>query len=420
MHHVIIGAGPAGVVAAETLRKIDPGCRVTLVGDEPEPPYSRMAIPYLLVGNIAEPGSYLRKTTDHYARKEIGVLQDRVVSVDTQSKVLTLEKGRTLSYDKLLLACGSTPVRPPIAGIDLPGVVNCWTLDDARAIIERAKAGSDVVLVGAGFIGCIILEALAERGVNLTVLEMGDRMVPRMMNHAAGDMLKRWCESKGVTVHTDTRVERIDDQGGRLVVSASGGRTLPCDLVISAAGVKPNTDFLAGSGIQIDQGVLVDDYLRTNLEDIYAAGDVAQGRDFSTGQFSVQAIQPTAADHARVAAVNMAGGSLRHIGSINMNVLATLGLISTSFGLWDGVGGGDSVELSDSKNFRYIQLQFDGERLVGATTLGMTDHVGVLRGLIQTRVELGVWKEKLRKDPMRLMEAYLATVQPIGYNARVA
>lgn len=420
MHHVIIGAGPAGVVAAETLRKFDPASRITLVGDEPEPPYSRMAIPYLLVGNIAEPGTYLRKADDHFAGKGIEVMRDRVSGVDTGTRILALASGGRLDYDRLLLACGSTPVRPPIAGIDLPGVVNCWTLEDARAIIDKARPDGEVVLIGAGFIGCIILEALAERGVKLTVLEMGDRMVPRMMNHTAGGMLQAWCASKGVAVHTGTRVERIEARGERLRVSASGDLNLGCDLVISAAGVQPNIAFLAGSGVQTDQGVLVDDYLRTNLDDIYAAGDVAQGRDFSTGQFSVQAIQPTAVEHGRIAAANMAGGSLRHGGSINMNVLSTLGLISTSFGLWDGVEGGESAELSAPANYRYIQLQFDGDHLVGATTLGMTDHIGVLRGLIQTRVPLREWKDLLRQDPTRIMEAYLARVQPLGYNARVA
>jgi NADPH-dependent 2,4-dienoyl-CoA reductase/sulfur reductase-like enzyme len=175
MRHIIIGAGPCGVVAAETLRKSNPTADITLIGDEPVPPYSRMAIPYLLIENIGEEGTYLR-STDHYEKQNINYLNHRVSSVDTDEKALTLDDGSTLSYDKLLIASGSHPVSPPIEGIDLPNVHSCWTLDDARQIASLAKSGSNVVLMGAGFIGCIILEALVKRGVKLSVIEMESRM----------------------------------------------------------------------------------------------------------------------------------------------------------------------------------------------------------------------------------------------------
>jgi NADPH-dependent 2,4-dienoyl-CoA reductase/sulfur reductase-like enzyme len=418
MHHVIVGAGPAGVIAAETLHRLQGDSKVTLVGDEPEPPYSRMAIPYLLIDKIQESGTYLRKDTNHYAAQSTEVVQDRITGVDTKGRTVSLAGGGKLNYDKLLIATGSHPVSPPIPGIDSAGVHPCWTLEDARAIASLAKPGANVVLMGAGFIGCIILEALASRGVNLTVVEMENRMVPRMLDETAGTLLKQWCESKGVSVHTSTKVTGIEAGGSGLAVSLDNGDKLDAALVIAATGVTPNTQFLDGSGIEVDHGILVDAYLQTNVADVYAAGDVAQGRDFSTGEFSVQAIQPTAADHGRIAATNMAGGNvLEHPGSVNMNVLDTLGLISSSFGMWMGVDGGDSATLTDSDNFRYLNLRFDGDVLVGASSLGLTQHVGVIRGLIQSRTGLGKWKDKLREDPTRLMEAYLANTQTIGANA---
>lgn len=422
MEHVIIGAGPAGVIAAETLRKIDPHSRVTLIGDEPEPPYSRMALPYYLIEKIGEEGTYLRKNKNHYEDKGIRQVQDRVAQVDTRNKKLKLQNDGTISFDKLLIATGSHPIRPPIPGMDLPGIHSCWTLEDGRAIAKLAKTGAEVVLMGAGFIGCIILEALALRGVRLTVIEMGDRMVPRMMNQTAGNLIKQWCQEQGVTVLTSTKVEAIEKSGmlGKgLKVKLSNGDILNADLVISATGVKSNIQFLDGSGINTDQGVLVNDQLQSNIADIYAAGDVCQGKDFSTGEYSVQAIQPTAADHGRVAAMNMAGRKAIHQGSVNMNVLDTMGLISSSYGLWMGVDGGDTVELSDTGRYRYINLQFQDDVLVGAQALGLTNHVGVLRGLIQTRLPLGKWKHHLMKDPTRLMEAYLGTTQSIGHNAGI-
>jgi len=410
MKHVIVGAGPAGVIAAETLRAADTGADITIIGDEPEPPYSRMAIPYVLTGKIDEPGTYLRKGEGHFDKLNIKVVHSRAEKVDPGANSVTVD-GKNVSYDRLLIATGSRPVKPPIPGLDLPGIHHCWTLEDSRHIAGLAKKGAKVVLMGAGFIGCIILEALVERGTELTVVEMGDRMVPRMMNRSAGNMIRRWCEKEGVTVYTGTRADGVDQAGEGLKVTLSNGKTLDADLVVVATGVAPNTEFLDGSGIKTDIGILVNEYLETSVPGIYAAGDVAEGFDFSTGARAVQAIQPTAADHARAAALNMSGARTRFQGSLGMNVLDTLGLISTSFGLWNGVGGGERAEAMDEENFRYVSLEFDEDQLVGAITLGHTDHVGVLRGLIQTGTHLGAWKQRLMEDPTRVMEAYLAATQ---------
>jgi len=413
MQHVVIGSGPAGVVAAETLRSLDPASSVTLFGGEEEAPYSRMALPYMLVGRIDETGTHLRKTPDHFAQQGIELRNCRVSEIDPARSALTLQDGNTQAYDRLLLATGSHPVQPPVSGIDLPGVHTCWTLADARAIATKAEAGSQVVLIGAGFIGSIILESLVSRGVNLTVIETGDRMVPRMLDQQCGNLLKAWCEKKGVTVLTSTRVESIQQQGSSLVVCTDQGHTIPAQLVISATGVAANLELASACGIECDLGILVDPTMQTSVAGIFAAGDVAQGRDFSTGGHSVQAIQPTAVDHGRIAANNMvSAGSIQHPGSLNMNVLDTSGLISTSFGLWQGVDGGESVTRIDEAGYRYFNLQFEDDVLVGANTLGHTEHIGVLRGLIQSRSQLGVWKQRLMVDPTQIMPAYLATLAP--------
>ncbi len=447
MKHIIIGTGPAGVVAAETLRKRSAADEIILIGGEPELPYSRMAIPYHLIGKVNEGGTHLRTDPDHFAKLRIDLRQAWVKSLALGNKGIVLNDGTLLNFDKLLLATGSRATRPPIPGMDLAGVVNCWTLADARKIIAGANKGDNVVLMGAGFIGCIILEALALRGVNLTVVEMENRMVPRMMDEQSGGLLKRWCESKGVQVLTSTKVKAVSEEKttlatpatatvspphwfkrllggkhleaqpeqtttttstGKWIVELEGKEALKVDLVICATGVKANID-LAKDKLGTNHGILVNDHLQTSHPDIYAAGDVAEGKDFSTGEYSVQAIQPTAVDHGYTAAINMSGGNnaLKH-GTINMNVLDTMGLISSSFGLWQGADGGDSATLEDLQRYRYINLQFKDDYLVGANTLGITQHIGVLRGLIQNRTRLGAWKHKLMQDPSRIMEAYIA------------
>ena len=410
MKHVIIGNGPAGVVAAETLRKRRPADEIVMIGDEPHPSYSRMAIPYLLIGNIDEPGTYLRKDPKHFETHRIRTVTGRVTSVDTVAHRVLLSDGQVFAYDRLLIATGSSPVKPPIPGLDSPFVHPCWTLHDARNILQLARPGARVLQMGAGFIGCIILEALAQREVALTVVEMGDRMVPRMMGPGAGNMIKDWCQKKGITVYTSTRVEGLEP-AANIRARFSNGRTEEFDLVIQATGVRPNIGFLAGSPIKALQGILTDERMQTTVPGVYAAGDCAEAFDPITKQTIVSAIQPNAVDQGHVAAINMAGGDSIATVVTQINVLDTLGLVSTSFGQWQGVPGGEHAELNDTAGFKYLRLEFDRDVLIGANSLGMTDHVGVLRGLVEGGVKLGPWKDRLLEDPTRLMEAYLATAQ---------
>lgn len=416
MHHVILGAGPAGVIAAETIRKHAPNDAITIVGDEPEPPYSRMAIPYLLIGNVGESGTYLRKSLTHFNDLRITVVHGQATAVDCAARAVTLASGATLVFDRLLIATGSRPMSPPIPGMDLPGIHPCWTLDDARAIMKLATKGARVLQMGAGFIGCIIMEALAARGVKLSVVEMGNRMVPRMMGPTAGGMIKDWCVAKGVEVFTGTKVEAIEkgSGGAALKVRLSNGQAMDVDLVISATGVRPAIGFLEKSGITCLQGVLTDEHLQTNVPGVYAAGDCAEAFDKVSNKTIISAIQPNAAEQARVAALNMVGQNASLKGVTQINVLDTLGLVSTSFGAWEGVPGGEHVELTNPAAGRHLSLQFKGDVLVGCNSVGWTDHVGVMRGLVEGQVHLGAWKDVLKQDPTRLMDAYLGSAQAQG------
>lgn len=415
MDYVILGAGPAGITAAEAIRSVDRVGSITIISGEPEPPYSRMAIPYLLHGDIGEGGTYLRQKADHYDSLCISYRHGVAMGIDTDTKKVALYGGAVVPYDKLLIATGASPILPPIPGSDFEGVVNCWTLADARKILEHADKGMPVVLVGAGFIGCIVLEALYQRGCDLAVVEVAPRMVARMLDETAGGMLKRWSEAKGVKVFTGTKVEAIEPGSGtggsRFTVGLSNNKWIPAKLVVLAAGVRSNIGFLSGSGIATNRGITVDNFLRTSAPDVYAAGDCCEGIDLSTGKPDMLAIQPVAVEHGRIAGMNMAGRPTPHRGSLNMNVLDTMGLISSSFGLWQGVEGGETARLIDETGYKYLKLNFSGDRLVGAQCVGLTDHVGMLRGLIQTGFRLGHWKQRLIESPERLREAYIAVAQ---------
>ena len=203
MKHLILGNGPAGVLAAETLRGADPWLEILLAGSEDAPPYSRMAIPYLLEGQIDESGTYLRKEPGHYARLGIEERRGRAVALDTDRPQRPLPRRQPRD---LRPAPGRHRL-PPDAPADprhrpAPGPAPAGPWRTPAPSLGYARQGSRVVQLGAGFIGCIIMESLAARGVELTVVELGDRMVPRMMTQKAGNMIRRWVESKGIRVIT--------------------------------------------------------------------------------------------------------------------------------------------------------------------------------------------------------------------------
>jgi NAD(P)H-nitrite reductase large subunit len=409
--YLILGAGAAGVTAAEVLRKHDAAAAITLVNGEDEPPYARMAIPYVLSGKIPAAGTFLRHEPAHYERLGIRLAKGRARSLDAAAHTVRLDDDTLLEYDRLLVATGSHPTREAVPGIDLPGVHTCWTLGDVRAILDTVKPGCRVVQMGAGFVGCIIMEGLVKRGAQLTVMVRSGLMVSRMIHPTAGDMIRRWCELKGVRILGKTQTAAIARSGAALEITTSRGDVLPADLYLSAVGVKPNIEWLAGSGIAVDDGLVVDDLMQTSFADVYAAGDVAAAIDCVTGRRQINAIQPNAVEQGRIAALNMAGCPTSFQGSFAFNILDTLGLVSSSFGAWQGVPGGESGELVDEAHWRFLRLEFLGDRLVGANAVGFLDHLGALRGLIEGKVGLGHWKPRLLENPSRIMEAYLATAQ---------
>ena len=411
LRHVIIGAGTAGVTAAETLRQLDPKAVITVLDGEGEQPYSRMAIPYLIAGQITEEGVRIHRDPDHYKKNRIDLLTQKAMSIDGQAHVVTLGDGRTLAYDRLLIATGSTPNREPVEGIELPGVHTCWTLNDARTILGQIKRGARVVQMGAGFVGCIILHGLLAQGAKLTVLIRSGRMVSRMMPPAASAMIQRWCEARGIEVMGRTQTQRIDRHGDELRITLTTGEVLPADIFLSVVGVTPSLGFIQGSGIDVDTGIVVDDSMRTSLPDVYAAGDVVETRDCVSGRSQINAIQPNAVEQGRLAAHNMVGQTTESGGSFACNVLDTLGLISSSFGQWEGCAGGDSAVLEDASHFRYLNFQFKDDVLIGASSIGYTEHIGALHGLIVGHHRLGHWKDVLKENPTRFVEAYIALVE---------
>jgi len=412
--HLIIGGGPAAINAIETIREFDGGAsQITLISDEPA--YSRMVLPYYLANQIPQQQVYTADDAYFETLKVERLIGTRVSRVDPNVKTITLEDGQALPFDNLLIATGSSAVIPPIPGANLSGVYPLWTLAHTEAVLQlaRVKPKPEVVFIGAGFIGFIVLNAMHKRGWKLQVVEIADHVLPRMLDSESAGLVEAWLRMKGVALHLGTTVQEISEQEGRKRITLKNGESLSADLVIVATGIKPNRDLVTDSGIQVDQGIVVNDRMQTNFPFIYAAGDVAQGPDLLGDKPAIHAIQPTAVDHGRVAGANMAGQDVRYPGSLLMNVLDACGLQCVSFGRWaDGAAEIMTIMNPDRPVFR--RLLWTGDQITGAifvgqaSDIGMLNDVGMVKGIMQTRTALLEWKDFLRQHPFDIRRPYVA------------
>jgi NAD(P)H-nitrite reductase large subunit len=409
---VVIGGGPAGISAIETIRLSDGESPILLISDEPA--HSRMALPYLLAGEIQE-SRLLTGSPGYFQRLRVTTLFGRRVNgVDPAKKLLALDDGRAVPFGKLLISTGSRPISLDLPGAKCAGASNLWSLDDARAILQAIKGRqARVVLVGAGFVGLIVLGSLIKAGCHLSLVESEPRILPRMLDRESAEMARGRLEKKGVRCVTGVTVVEIAGGETGKIVKLSDGSSIAADLVVTAVGVKPNIDLVKGSGIKTNKGILVDDHLRTNFPEIYAAGDAAEGPDLLTGEPAVHAIQPTAVEHGRVAGANMAGGDVSYPGSLSMNLLDIAGLQAVSLGLWRG-DGGEATVVSNPARPVYRKLVWEGDRIAGAIFLGpardltLLSDVGMVKGLIQARTPLGAWKRYLQERPLDIRRPYMA------------
>jgi NAD(P)H-nitrite reductase large subunit len=411
--HLIIGGGTAGMNAIRTIREEErERSSITLVSAEK--PYSRMVLPYFLDRSIAESHVYTATAKVLAGWGVTTHLGKRATALDTTKNVCTLDDGTAVEYDDCLIATGSSAVRAPVPGADGPGVHSFWTLDQARGVIAQIQPGSHVVMVGAGFIAFTILNSILALGAKLTIVEVAPRILPRMIDDTGAGLVQSWLERHGVTVRPGAKLTSIDDVKGRRRLKFAAGGDLAADVVIMATGIRTNLEWLQGAEVRTNQGIVVDDHLRSSVPNVYAAGDVAEGRDLISGANAVHAIEPTAQEHGRVVGANMAGQDVRYRGSLIINIVEVCHLDVASFGAWDD-GKAESASGVRADRPAYRKLLWRGDRLTGAIILGpssdiwTTNDVGMLKGLVQSGVALGRFKEHLKKNPFDVKPAFIAT-----------
>jgi NAD(P)H-nitrite reductase large subunit len=268
-------------------------------------------------------------------------------------------------------------------------------------------------MVGAGFISFTILNSILSLGAKLTVVELMPRILPRMVDDIGAGVVEDWLKGHGVAVRTNAKLARIEDVKGRKRLKFASGPDLTADVVIMATGIRTNLGWLKDSGVDVKQGIVVDEHLRSSIPNVYAAGDVAQGRDLITGQSAVHAIEPTAQEHGRVVGANMAGKDVRYRGSLIINIVEVCHLDAASFGAWDDAKAEAISGLKKDRN-AYRKLLFTGDRLTGAIIIGRsndiwtTNDVGMLKGLVQSGQAIGRYQDHLRRNPFDVKTVFIA------------
>ncbi len=404
LHHVIIGASAAGLAAVEAIRRVDQDCPITVISKEPLPLYSRVGLTHFISREVGYDGMQMRDNGYFDRMKVRGLMGVTALSVDPTARRVRLSNGENLAYDNLLVASGSHAVMPPIPGTNLQGIFPCITNVDAKQIDEAISSAKEAVVIGAGLIGIQVVDAFARRGLKTTVIEQMPHVMPAMADAVSAAMAEEALREADVTVRCGVRATELLGQNGQIVnVKVDSGELLPCQLLVMAAGVTPNIDFLDGIGITIHRGLLVDAYQRTNLEGIYAAGDVAETVDMFSGEQVVNAIWPEALNQGKIAGLNMAGVPTTYEGSMAMNVTTVNGMSIASIGLWNPkVNDGHQIrKVRDDRGPSYRKLVFDGDQLVGAMLVGNFEDAGILHNMIRTRTTFTLKPDHLAPSTIR-------------------
>lgn len=383
--YVIIGQGAAGTSAANTLRTLDSKVPITVITNEHDYFYSRIDLPDILGGKYS-PQDSIRQTPEEFAEKSIECrMGETVTEVLTKEKVVLLASGEKIPYDKLLIATGSLPVVPPIKGSDARGVYVLWTMEQARIMIDAAAEAKSAVVVGAGLIGLKVALALRKRGLKVMVVEKLPYILPRQLDETAARIIEKQIQTKGIDLRTGIGVEEIEVSEGKVVGVRLQNEMVACDLIVMAVGVKPNTALAASAGVKVSRGIIVDEYLRTSIPDIYAAGDAVEVFDSGSESYVVPAIWPVAVEHGQLAAWNMLGFDKPFVFTAAMNSVEIAGIPFISVG--DIEGGSQDHILINHQDTNYKKVVMRGQTVRGVLFLGNIRQAGVLANLIIRQTE---------------------------------
>jgi NAD(P)H-dependent nitrite reductase large subunit/NAD(P)H-dependent nitrite reductase small subunit len=363
---VVIGNGMAGMRTVEELLELAPDrYDITVFGAEPHTNYNRILLSPLLAGDKST-AEIILNTPEWYAERRIALhCGDPVVSIDRRRKVVRSDKGVETPYDRLLIATGSTPIVLPIPGKDLPGVVTFRALADVDAMLESARRYKTAVVIGGGLLGLEAASALLRRGMKVTVVHLVDTLMERQLDPAAAALLRTSLESRGIEFKMPAKTAAIVGESRVTAVRFDDGSELAADLVVMAAGVRPNTELASRAGLRCERGILIDDTLQTYDPSIYAVGECVQHRNRTFG------LVAPLWEQARVCAIHLAElGVSRYRGTLPATQLKVAGIELYSAGDFGTADGNEALVMQDHRNGIYKRLVIRDNRLRGAVLYG--------------------------------------------------
>jgi len=397
--YVIVGGSAAGMAAAHAIREKDPRGTITVLSAEPDAPYFRPLIPFLVAGKKT-PAEMAMTGCGPYTGDNIVVQTGaRVVSVDTTACCVVMEDGTRHGYKKVLFATGSRPYVPPdIEGTDAEGVFALRTLVDAREMAARRERTTHAVMLGGGLLNLKAAFALLEKGVRVTLVVYSPEVLSQLMEPEDATLIRRALDKAGLSIMTGVAATGIiADASGVTAVTLDNGDTLACQMICIGKGVRPNVEFLAGSGVAVDGGIVADRYTGTSLPDTYTAGDVAVTYEPVTGAPIMTALWTNAVEMGRCAGLNMAGVKTVYTGTFGiLNATQVADEPFVSMGVVHTTGKDCEIhQKATASTFRKLVFDATGTRLIGAVLVGDITNAGLYRYVIREKMDVARFKRPI-------------------------
>ncbi|MBP5617562.1 MAG: NAD(P)/FAD-dependent oxidoreductase [Clostridia bacterium] len=377
--YVILGNGTAAVGCIEGIRSVDKEGTITVVSGEDHPVYSRPLISYYLEGKTDRERMKYRPD-GFYEQNGCTVLYGRqATAIDAKAKTVALDDGTSLPYDALCVATGSRPFLPPFAGLDkVKERFSFMTLDDALALEKALTPESKVLIVGAGLIGLKCAEGIRDRVKSITVCDLADRVLSSILDAEGAAVVQKHLEENGIDFLLGDTVAEFEEH----TAAMKSGKTVTFDILVTAVGVRANSEIVREAGGSVNRGILIDERTATDLPDVYAAGDCAEGWDASLGAKRVLAILPNANMQGHTAGINMAGGEAVFDNAMPMNAVGFFGLHILTAGTYDG------ERLEEPREGAIRRFFVKDGRLKGFMLIGTTERAGIYTSLIREQTPL--------------------------------
>ncbi len=404
--YVIIGHSAAALAAVRAIRDNDTTGVITIVSAEKQMAYSPVLLTYYISNKIGRNDLFLTDN-DFYERNKIHLVQGkRAVKIDSNRQTVLLEDKTSIPYDKLLIATGSSPKKLNIPGEDFPGIFTLKTITDADNILSHTDSKKDVTILGGGLVGLQSANSLAATGKNITIVIGSSQVMSQNVDQDCSEMIAEFIQHGGFKVKYNKNVTQIDSTVEKLILTFDNGETLETDTVIAGKGVAPNTQLTKGSGIAVNHGILVSDSMQTNIENIYAAGDVSEGNNLIFGMPQIIATWPNACNQGKTAGKNMAGCKGGFQG-LNSNICTLLGKSIASVGITKtNMKIHSAVQHIVPEKGIYRKLVFNhNDEIVGGVFLEAVSDIGVVRHMVNNKIKVATQnRNRLVRSPISFTE----------------